>query len=116
MTKEFEKVVAQGDMLMVKVDGVPDEVKRQHPINGELIITHSETGHSHVIKESEGVELYQHANDNLKAYLVVENEPVDLVHKRSYHTHETVRINKGVYAIFRQRQEDIYGEIRQVVD
>ncbi len=114
--KEFDKIMAQGDMLMVRVDTLPDDVNKESAVNGELVVTHSETGHNHVIKESEGVELYQHANDNLKAYLVVENEPVDLVHKRSYHTHETVRINKGVYAIFRQRQEDIYGEIRQVVD
>lgn len=114
--KEFDKIMAQGDMIMVRVDSLPDNVQKQASENGELVVTHSETGHNHVIKDDGNAELYQHDNDNLKAYLVVDNEPVDLIHKRSYHTHETVRINKGVYAIFRQRQEDIYGEIRQVID
>lgn len=112
----FNNIVAQGDMLIVRIDELPADVRKQEAENGEIVVTHSETGHNHVIKDTENVNMYEAANDNLKAYLVVDNEPVDLIHKRSYHTHETVRIKEGVYAIYRQRQHDVYGEIRAVLD
>ena len=114
--KTFEEVAAQGDMIMIKISELPDDAQKQKAEKGEYIITHSETGHNHVIKERDGVSFYSHANDNLRAYLVVDNKDADLIHKRSNHTHETIKISPGVYAICRQRQEDIYGEIRAVVD
>ena len=100
--KKFERYAAQGDCLIAKVESLPSDAIRQEPINGNYIVAHSETGHHHMITD-QGVDLYQCANDPLAMFLVVNNE-ADLIHNRSFDTHETIRFDPGVYKIHRQRE------------
>lgn len=101
--KYFNNIAAQGDMLIRRIDILPDGVKKLQSENGNFILAHSETGHNHVVKEENGIEFYQHANDNFIAYLVVNNE-TKVEHMRSFDTHETIALKKGVYEIRRQRE------------
>lgn len=102
--KTFENQAAQGDMLIRRIDVLPQDNLIRVSDKSDYVLAHSETGHNHVIKETNGVDFYQHANDNFRAYLVVNKDFVDLEHMRSFDTHETLRIKQGVYEIRRQRE------------
>ncbi len=102
--KTFKNQAAQGDMLIRKVNALPENAIKTKSENGNFVLAHSETGHNHVVKEEKGVEFYQHANDNFIAYLVVNNDTAKVVHMRGHDTHETIKFDKGIYEIRRQRE------------
>lgn len=114
--KEFKNVARQGDMLIVRIEDLPNDIVESKPVNGEYIVTHSETGHNHVVKERPDVKMYESSNDNLVAYLVVEEFEALLEHHRAYKQHETIKVKPGKYRVHRQREEDVFGEIRRAID
>ena len=90
--KEANKVARQGEAFFLRVPSMPEGVKEISAENGKLIVSHSETGHDHVV-EDKGVKFYQHPADPLIAFLMFETaEFADVVHKRDYDTHDTVRL------------------------
>ena len=97
--------VAQGDVMLIPVAGLPTSghalVKTE---NGAFIVTHSETGHHHVVMERLGVAMFQDTMDLFRSWLVVEGGPADLEHLRSFDTHETLRLEPGVYEVRRQQE------------
>jgi hypothetical protein len=102
--KIVEKMAAQGDVLFRRVDSVPDgtkEIERR----GDIIVTHSETGHHHVVRDS-GVTI--HGYDPMISYLRVENY-ADIVHCRPWDTHETIRLTRGTWEVRRQREHTPEG-------
>lgn len=101
--KTFEKMAAQGDMLLLRVDALPEGVREVPPVNGAYILAHSETGHNHVVLERPNVKLFS-AMDEFRAWLVVEETPAKLEHQRSFDTHETLLIPPGTYEVRRQRE------------
>ena len=111
--KTFKKMAAQGDLLITRINELPDNLEPVQAEAGAYVVAHSETGHNHVIKE-DGLEVFAPANDNFTLYLVVDR-PVDLTHMRSFDTHEPLRIAPGVYRINRQREYTPQG-YRRVAD
>jgi len=115
--KTFEKCAAQGDVLFVKIDALPPHLIEQAPKGNELIITHSETGHNHVMVLDEprdpAVRMYNSDNP-LMSWLEV-NRPTSLDHKRTNHTHESIMFQPGIYEIRRQQESAPKGW-RQVHD
>lgn len=107
--------VAQGDMLIRKVDSLPSDIKPESDENGNYILTHSETGHHHVVKKEDGIEFYQSANDNNVAYLVVNNESAVVEHLRSHDTHAPLKFSKGIFEIRRQIESGPEG-FRRAID
>ncbi len=101
--KTFTKMAAQGDLLLVKIDALPACAQPVTPVNGAYILAHSETGHNHVVMERPTVRLFS-AMDEFRAYLQVEDEPSVLEHQRSFDTHESVKIEPGIYEVRRQRE------------
>lgn len=113
--KHFNRVSAQGDMLIIKLDsvtlpwlglteeGIPKDAKQMMPENGSLIIAHSETGHHHAVSAQDAQGFRPAANDDMILYLAAQNK-VDFRHLRSFDTHETIRANPGNYQIRRQRE------------
>lgn len=97
--------IAQGDVMLIPVAELPSDghglAKTE---NGAFIVTHSETGHHHVVMERPGVQMFQDTMDLFRSWLVVEDQPVDLEHLRSTDTHETIRLDPGVWEIRRQRE------------
>ncbi|MCP5017251.1 MAG: hypothetical protein GY938_18585 [Ketobacter sp.] len=100
--KNFSKQAAQGDILIQRIDKLPDGAVKQKPQNNNYIIAHSETGHHHTISSSH-VDFFHSANDPMVMFLVV-NKPSTLIHNRSFDTHRPLRIDKGVFEIRRQRE------------
>ena len=109
--KTFDKIGAQGDMMLLRVDALPDGLTPIAPTDGMHVLAHSETGHNHVVLDRPTVKLFS-AMDDLRAltegavpaYLVVEEEPVELKHLRDFDTHESVEIKPGIYEVRRQRE------------
>ena len=104
MTKTFENQAAQGDLLFIRIDKLPDNVILQNAKDDEYVASHSETGHKHIIRKCEDVEFYLAANDNMKAYLVVKNDGPIIEHIRGFDTHEPIAFKQGIYEIRRQRE------------
>lgn len=94
--------VAQGDIMIVAVSAVPEKARLIESEGGRFILAHSETGHHHIIMERPGVKFS--AMDEFRSYLTVTGDPADLVHERSFDTHETIRLPAGTYEIRRQRE------------
>lgn len=107
--KTIDKIAAQGDVLFVRIDKLPEGLTRET----HKTAAHSETGHMHAFDDSASVWLYS-TSDQLEAYLEVE-EPAVLRHHRVWDTHEEIEFPVGVYKIRRQREHTPDGW-RQVMD
>lgn len=101
--KTFTNYAAQGDMMLIRIDALPGDAKPAQPTNGQFILTHSETGHHHIVMERPTVKFFS-AMDEFRSYLVVENEPAVLEHLRPTDTHESLEIKPGIYEVRRQRE------------
>lgn len=109
--KTFTKMAAQGDFIIFRIDRLPDNVVAMAPINGEVIVAHSETGHNHVMERTK-VDAYKPkdvAEVDLYDLFLVVKEPTEIVHQRSFDTHETILVNEGTYQIKRQREYTAEG-------
>lgn len=121
MAKRIETIAAQGDVLIIRTDAIPSNAHLVPRENGIIIVTHSETGHHHVIERPHGVDMYQDPEDPLQSWLNVHDhgcprdsttglpDIVALVHKRSYDTHETLELSPGKYLVRRQREHTPEG-------
>lgn len=106
-----DKPIAQGELLIVRVESLPDGLVPVATKNKVFIVGHSETGCHHVIKEQDGVTIYANDNDKWHLYLVVNNpkESVELEHLRSFDTHKSFFFKDGVYKIRKQWEDDGVG-------
>ena len=111
--KTFNKVCAQGDVYIIKVNmEIPKNAVEVQPEGNHLIVTHSETGHHHVMVK-EKAKMYN-LPDSLTSLLVV-NESTVLEHQRDYDTHESIMFEPGTYIVRRQREYTAEG-FRKVQD
>lgn len=102
--RTFDKVCAQGDILITRIDKLPAGLVPVEPDNGRVIVTHSETGHHHVmlaertraytVPESKGMEVILHVLDGGDV----------LEHLRPHDTHESIEFGPGFYRVRRQRE------------
>lgn len=109
----FKNVCAQGDVYIRRIDKLPEGVVEVSPENGVVIVTHSETGHHHVM-EATKVKMYKLPNSIMDCLLVVE-DPCALEHLRHFDTHEPIMFDKGTYHVHRQREYTPEG-FRRVQD
>jgi len=114
--KEIKRVGAQGDVFFMKVedDALPKDAKPLPPTSNYHIVAHSETGHHHAVR-ADGTVFYEGPSDPFTCYLVVDSAYADIVHQRSFDTHETVRLEKGTWLVRRQREYTPEG-FRRVED
>ena len=119
--KTFATTAAQGDVHFKRVEALPPGAKLVPAEAGRVVITHSETGHDHVMVldrpaagEPPAVEMYSGDNP-LVAWLVV-NRPTALEHLRPYNTHEPILFAPGTYELRRQQEYDPFNEIARRVE
>lgn len=102
--KTFKKMAAQGDVLFIKIDSIPATAKLAKPVNGHWVVTHSETGHDHVI-DLPKAEIYEAADDEFIGYIKTLGDGAEIKHLRSHDTHETIGLEpNSFYEIRRQRE------------
>lgn len=103
--KEITKIGAQGDVIFRRVPAVPataKEIERRGP----LVVAHSETGHHHAI-DSMFARHFEVPGDSLVCYLRMEGPELDVVHHRSWDTHQTLRLLGApgdIWEVRRQRE------------
>lgn len=108
--KTFEKQAAQGDILISRVERIPDGLTERRPDRGEHVVAHSETGHHHAIATA-GPSIVQlfGSQDPMTSFIRVSAAPAILQHKRPHDTHEALSIPPGDYEIRRQREHTPEG-------
>lgn len=96
--------MAQGDILIIPINAIPDTAKAAAADGAHYIVAHSETGHNHVI-EKHRAEVFEAADDSFIAYVRALGDGAEIVHKRDFHTHETIGLAPNqTYQIRRQRE------------
>jgi hypothetical protein len=85
---EVEDSAAQGDVLFLRVDELPEGIKLAEETS-RAIVAHSETGHHHVAVASK-VRFFT-TTDPLVSYIESDDD-IDVVHEREFDTHKTVRL------------------------
>lgn len=106
--KTFKNTCAQGDIYIRRIDKLPEGTVVVPPERGRVIVTHSETGHHHVM-EAECVELRKLPDSIMDCFLVVKDGGADLEHLRPTDTHEAIHFAPGVYHVRRQREHTPEG-------
>lgn len=107
---EVIRCAAQGDLFLRRIDRLPTGVVEQAQSGRYIVLAHSETGHDHVV-DATGCKLFA-GSDPMVCYLVAESvEFADLIHKREWDTHQTLRLlGKGaVWEVRRQREHTPAG-------
>jgi hypothetical protein len=105
----FTKSAGQGDVLFIRRDSIPAAYSVELKMPGPIVVAHSETGHNHEIETPE-VRMFERLERNpLVCYLSVEGYHCDIVHKRSFDTHGTIRISQGIWEVRRQRENTPQG-------
>ena len=110
--KTVATIGAQGDCLFRKLPGLPEGSQEVNQ-TGSVIVGHSETGHHHSIDDAEGVRFFRDPTNPLVCYLMLEGiEYADVVHRRSFDTHETLRLlaPPGETTVFEVRRQREYRE------
>lgn len=100
--KEIKEQGAQGDVMFMRVNIIPPSAKEEKT-NGKTVVAHSETGHNHVI-DNPDVKMFREPGDPMIAYLSVEGTGAEVVHHRSFDTHETIKLPAGLWQVRRQRE------------
>ena len=111
--KTFTKCAAQGDVYFVRIEKMPEGYVEIAPEDGKLIVTHSETGHHHVMDYS-NAKMYRNPKNELDAVLVID-KPTTINHLRSFDTHAPILFDAGIYNVRRQREYTPEG-FRKVAD
>ncbi|MEQ1689387.1 MAG: hypothetical protein ABL874_12510 [Sphingopyxis sp.] len=122
--KTFKRICAQGDIYIERLPDdfeLPAAATETKSENGRIIVTHSETGHHHVMDVAPAknrtrprVQMYT-LPDSIMDFLLIVNDPVALEHLREYDTHEPIMFEKGKYRVRRQREYTPEG-FRRVED
>lgn len=111
--KKIKKMAAQGDVMFIRIDNIPEDVTLAEAKGGLLEVAHSETGHSHVIDSRNAQMLIDKTNEFI-AYIKL-SEPTEVQHQRSFDTHESLLLPAGNYQVRRQREYVAEG-FRKVAD
>lgn len=98
----FTDACAQGDIHISRVKKLPKGLTPVAGENGRLVVTHSETGHHHVMCDDK-VAMFADATDPFTCYLQVDGLAT-LEHLRPFDTHAPILFSPGVYEVRRQRE------------
>lgn len=102
--KTFDKVCAQGDIYITRIDKLPAGIEPVKPEGGRIIVTHSEIGHHHVML-AERTKLYSvPSSKDMEVILHVLDGGDVLEHLRPADTHEAIKFDPGFYSVRRQRE------------
>ena len=108
----FKYVAAQGDVHFKAIEKLPKGLRRVEPVNNQLVVTHSETGHNHIM-DATGATMYESDNP-FTCFLYIE-QPTALEHLRPFDTHAPIMFQPGNYEVRRQREHVPEG-FRRVED
>lgn len=97
------KYYRHGDLLLTRVDSIPTKARKT---NTNILQEGELTGHKHKLRGQ--AQIYELEEQK---YVQVE-EPTELMHE----DHNTIVLEKGTYLLEHERELDILGDIRSVMD
>lgn len=104
---KFTKHAAQGELTITKLYRAPKNIGNLvKPVDGKLIVGHSETGHHHLV-DADCATLTR--VDPFTAFLNV-RKATRLVHQRDYDTHPPIELQPGMYEFRTGREFDPFAE------
>ncbi len=98
--KTVKNFCFQGDVMFTRVDTLPADAR---PAKNNIVAL-SETHHHHV---AERAEVFT-CDDGMTLYMRALGKNLDIVHKRDYDTHETLRFDTEPGDIFKIRRQREY--------
>lgn len=105
----MNKLYRQGDVLLERIEKLPDGVKHQK-VKGEIVLAYGEaTGHHHAIKKGK-VKLYRDPQTQA-SYVEVAEAMAALTHEE----HAPILLEPGIYRVGIQKEYSP-AEIRNVAD
>lgn len=116
--KTFKTRAAQGEIYIQKVTELPEGMVPVAAQNGKFVISHSESGNSHVIDAVAGVTVMEKstAPTGMKILYALLENPVSL-YQDADTPHDSIRLEPGIYAFKIAREFDPWTEqARQVAD
>lgn len=105
--------VFQGDVMILRIDAIPNTAIRADATHGKHVVAHSETQHHHVVDAGLADRFIDQMNSFI-SYLNVASD-VELTHLRSFDTHEPILLTPGTY-IVRQQREYVAKGFRRAAD
>lgn len=109
MKKSTKKIYRHGELTLVEVKKAPTGFKQVK----DFILAHSETGHNHVLEAQKAADLEIYEQEG--QIFVKINNPVKLVHKKSFDAHRTLEIEPGVYKRFEMTEYNPFLKTINVV-
>ena len=106
--KSFTNYAAQGDFFVRRIDKLPKDIEPIAPVDGKIIVAHSETGHNHVMV-ADRVKAFKPKKPDIYTMFLQVDEPTPVEHLRSFDTHEALMFDRGTYEIKRQREHTPEG-------
>lgn len=120
MIKDPQRVGAdggdQGELHFEPIRQLPSSGLKEKTFAGDIIVSHSESGHHHSFAKNEGVRYFESKNPFVAYLSVAGDQEVMLEHHRSYDTHGTWIFGPGLYELTRAREYVCASENRAVED
>lgn len=118
--KTFEKVSAQGEIVIDVVDRLPEGAvfKRVEPVNGRLVVSHSESGHDHYIPagDAELLERTDNVPSGMQIFYSIVKNPTSLKQSAAA-PHDEIALDAKIYRHRISREFNPFEEeIRRVAD
>lgn len=101
----MDKLYRHGDLLIKRIESKPSNLKKT---NDKVLAYGEVTGHKHQLMG--GLVNVFEGSDGLKVIEIL--EPTQLVHEE----HKAITIGKGLFTVTKERELDLLGEVKQVVD
>lgn len=107
--KTFKNMAAQGDLIILRIKKLPDNLVKVDPVEGKIVVAHSESGHDHVmvLERPDVVRAYKDKDtsevDLYEMFFEID-EPTRIEHLRSFDTHKSLQVPAGKFMIKRQRE------------
>lgn len=107
----MKDAILHGEVLIYKIDSLPEDAKKKETLEDSFIIAPSETtGNHHVIDCKEGVEFYE--KDGV---LYLKNDVETQVRCVLKERHDEITLEPGIWEIDKQREYDYFTESHRYV-
>ncbi len=115
MSENKKLLWRQGDVLIQQWEKLPEKelLKRK---KGTILVYGETSGHTHSLSNRRTGRIFESLDKREQTlgtlYLEVFAEKADIIHPE----HDTISLTQGTYKIWRQREYDLQGHFRLVVD
>lgn len=112
-------IAQQGEAKVFKIDALPDGMKTRAPeydSNGAAIISHSESGHHHVVAGADVMERVDNVPEGMRILYAIVKNPTAL-RQNAASPHGEIPLDAGLYEFRISREYDPFAEqARRVAD